>query len=145
MDGKTVRGARRADGRRPTCWPRCTTHPRVLAQRQVDGGPASRRGSQPLLAGWTWPARWSPPTRCTPTADAADYLVASKGRTTCSSSRPTSPACCHRCQRLPWHRVPVLDPTATAATAASSCAPSGPHRRTGFGFPHAGQILRVGR
>jgi hypothetical protein len=136
VDGKTLRGATRDDGRQvhllaamehATC--------AVLAQRPVHGTPGEVPGLVPLRPAWTWPARSSPPTRSTRTQrrrvpghrQAGHYLLVVK------ANQPTLPA---RCAAIPWQGVPVATVPATAATAASSCAPSrwsrckGPGSRT---------------
>jgi hypothetical protein len=53
---------------------------------------------------------------------------------------PTSPPCWPRCQRLPWHRVPVLDTSRDRGHGRIE-------RRTlkavtvhHFGFPHTAQV-----
>jgi DDE_Tnp_1-associated len=69
VDGKTLRGARRAaDGRQVHLLAAMDHATRaVLAQRQVDGALARFPASSRCWPASTLPARWSPPTRCKPT------------------------------------------------------------------------------
>jgi hypothetical protein len=58
-------------------------------------------------------------------AEAAEVLVAKQAHYLLVV-KANQPTLLDRCARLAWHRVPVLVRPATAATAASSCAPSRP-------------------
>ena len=102
----------------------------VLAQRQVDGAPGEVPAFRPCWPTWTSPAWWSPPTRCTPTPTRPSSWWPASRRTTCSSSRPTSPRCWPAAPAWPGTASPCWTAPATAATAASSCAPSKPSRCT---------------
>jgi DDE_Tnp_1-associated len=96
VDGKAVRGTRHASGdgqavhllrqpiRRPArCWPK-----RRWMARPTKS-PASRR----CWHRWTWPGRWSPPMRCTPSESTPSSWSPARRRITSWPSRTTSPAC----------------------------------------------------
>src|SRR4029450_8689383 len=58
----------------------------------------------------TWPTRSSPPTHSAH-ADAAELLVTSKQAHYLFQVKANQPTLLARCQRRPWHRVPVADRT----------------------------------
>jgi len=149
VDGKTLRGARaptRGDGR-PVHLLAAMEHATraVLAQRQVGGAPEEVTAFAPLLAPLDLAEVVVTPMRSRPTRRPPSSWWPKSTRTTCSRSRPTQPTLLDRCQRLPWHRVPVLDRTRDRGHGRIELRTLKAVSIHHFGFPHAAQILQVTR
>jgi hypothetical protein len=140
VDGKTLRGARRATDDRQVPLLAAMDHATraVLAQQQVGGAPEEVPAFQPLLANLdlagtvvTADALHTHPT-------AAEFLVATKQATTCSRSRPISPRCWTAAPAWPGIVSPSWTAPATAPTVGSRCEPSRWSRSAGSGsrMPH---------
>jgi predicted transposase YbfD/YdcC len=148
VDGKTLRGAHPPDGDgRPVHLLAAMEHASrtVLAQRQVGGAPEEVPALQPLLDGLDLAGAVVTADALHTHADAAEFLVAGKQAHYLFTVKANQPTLLARCQRLPWHRVPVLDTTRDRGHGRIE------HRTLKvvtvhqFGFPHISQILQVTR
>jgi hypothetical protein len=112
VDGKTLRGARAADGR-PVHLLACMDHASrtVLAQRQVGGAPEEVPVFQPLLDGLDLAGAVITADALQTRPQAAEFLVTRMHAHYLFTVKANQPTLLDRCQRLPWHRVPVLDCT----------------------------------
>jgi hypothetical protein len=101
------------------------------------------------LSPWTWPAWWSPPTRCGPTTRPPGFLVTGKQAHYLLVVKANQPTLLDRCRRLPWHNVPVGDRTRDRAHGRIELRTlkvvSVQGFGFGFGFPHAAQVIQVTR
>jgi predicted transposase YbfD/YdcC len=76
---------------------------------------------------------------------AAEFLVSEKHAHYLFGVKANQPTLLARCQRLPWHRVPVLDRTGDRGhgrVEVRTLKAVSVHR---FGFPHAAQVLQITR
>ena len=73
--------------------------------------------------------------------EAAEFLVGEKHVHYLFTVNANQPTLLAQCQRLPWHRVPVLDRTRDRLELRTLKAVS-VYR---FGFPHTAQVLQVTR
>ena len=134
VDGKTLRGAKRGDGRQVHLLAAMDHTTRaVLAQRQVDGAPGEVPAFQPLLVDLDLAGVVVTADALQTHPDAAEFLVTGKQAHYLLSSRPTSPRCWTDAPAWPGIASPSWTAPATAATAASSCAPSRPSPSTTSG------------
>jgi len=83
----------------------------VLAQRQVDGAPGEVPAFAPLLAGLDLAGAVVTADALHTHPAAAEFLVAGKQAHYLFMVKANQPSLLDRCQRLAWHRVPVLDRT----------------------------------
>jgi predicted transposase YbfD/YdcC len=148
IDGKTLRGARGAgaDGR-PAHLLACMDHTTraVLTQRQVGGAPQEVPAFAPLLADLDLAGTVVTADALQTHPEAAEFLVGDKHAHYLFCVKANQPTLLARCQRLPWHRVPVLDRTRDRGHGrieVRTLKAVSVHR---FGFPHAAQILQVTR
>jgi len=147
VDGKTLRGARRAaDGRQGHLLAAMDHATRaVLAQRQVDGAPGEVPGFQPLLAGLDLAGAVVTADALQTHPDAAEFLVTQKQAHYLFTVKANQPTLLDRCAALAWHHVPA---PATARDRGHGRI----ELRTlkvvtvhHFGFPHTAQVLQVTR
>jgi predicted transposase YbfD/YdcC len=148
VDGKTLRGARGAgaDGR-PAHLLACMDHATraVLTQRQVGGAPEEVPAFAPLLAPLDLAGTVVTADALQTHPEAAEFLVSEKHAHYLFCVKANQPTLLARCQRLPWHRVPVLDRTGDRGhgrVEVRTLKAVSVHR---FGFPHAAQVLQVTR
>jgi predicted transposase YbfD/YdcC len=148
VDGKTLRGARDAAGDgRPVHLLACMDHTTraVLAQQQVGGAPEEVPGFRPLLADLDLRGVVVTADALHTHPGAAEFLVTGKQAHYLFTVKANQPTLLARCQRLPWHRVPVADRTRDQAHGRIE------HRTLKvvtvhhLGFPHAAQVLQVTR
>jgi predicted transposase YbfD/YdcC len=135
-----------ADGRRVHLLA-CMDHTSrtVLAQRQVGGAPEEVPAFQPLLDGLDLAGAVVTADALHTHPDAAEFLVAGKQAHYLFTVKANQPTLLARCQRLPWHRVPVLDATRDRGHGRIEhriLKAVTVHR---FGFPHTAQVLQVTR
>jgi predicted transposase YbfD/YdcC len=147
VDGKTLRGARRATDDRQVPLLAAMDHATraVLAQQQVGGAPEEVPAFQPLLANLdlagtvvTADALHTHPT-------AAEFLVATKQAHYLFTVKANQPTLLDRCAGLAWHRVPELDRTRDRAHGRVEVRTLKVVSVSRFGFPHAAQVVQVTR
>jgi hypothetical protein len=141
VDGKTLRGANRDDGRQVHLLAAMDHATRaVLAQRHVDGAPGrGPRAWSRCWPAWTWPVSWSPPTRSRPTPTPPGFLVTGKQAHYLLVVKANQPTLLGRCARLAWQRVPVLDRTRDHAHGRVELRTLKAVTVHHFGLPHAAQ------
>jgi predicted transposase YbfD/YdcC len=148
IDGKTLRGARGAgaDGR-PAHLLACMDHTTraVLTQRQVGGAPQEVPAFAPLLADLDLAGTVVTADALQTHPEAAEFLVGDKHAHYLFCVKANQPTLLARCQRLPWHRVPVLDRTRDRGHGRIEVRTLKAVSVHHFGFPHAAQILQVTR
>jgi predicted transposase YbfD/YdcC len=83
----------------------------VLAQRQVAGAPEEVPAFQPLLAPLDLAGVVVTTDALQTHPEAAEFLVREHHAHYLLVVKANQPLLLDRCQRLPWHRVPVLDRT----------------------------------
>ena len=147
VDGKTLRGARTAGDGRPVHLLAAMDHATraVLAQHQVGGAPEEVPAFAPLLAGLNLAGVVITADALHTHADAAEFLVAGKQAHYLFTVKANQPTLLARCQRLAWHRVPVLDRTRDRAHGRIEVRTLKVVTVGHVGFPHAAQILQVTR
>jgi predicted transposase YbfD/YdcC len=147
-DGKTLRGARGAgaDGR-PAHLLACMDHATraVLAQRQVAGAPEEVPAFQPLLAPLDLAGVVVTTDALQTHPEAAEFLVREHHAHYLFVVKANQPLLLDRCQRLPWHRVPVLDRTRDRGHGRIEVRTLKVVSVHHVGFPHAAQVLQVTR
>jgi hypothetical protein len=113
VDGKTLRGATDAYGRRVHLLAAMDHTTRaVLAQRQVDGAPGEVPSFQPLLADLDLAGVVVTADALQTHREAAEYLVTTKQAHYLFVVKANQPTLLARCAALSWHRVrPELDRT----------------------------------
>jgi predicted transposase YbfD/YdcC len=143
VDGKTLRGARRAGDGRQVHLLACMDHATrtMLAQRQVDGAPGEVPGFQRLLRDLDLAGVVVTADALHTHPGAAEFLVAGKQAHYLFTVKANQPTLLDRCARLPWHNVPVLDRAHGRVELRSLKAVTVNH----VGFPHAAQVLQVTR
>jgi DDE family transposase len=146
VDGKTLRGAKRDDGRQVHLLAAMDHATRtVLAQRQVDGAPGEVGGLAPLLAHLDLAGAVVTADALQTHPDAAEFLVAGKQAHYLFTVKANQPTLLDRCARLAWHRVPVLDRTRDRAHGRVELRTLKAVTVHHFGFPHAAQVIQVTR
>ena len=145
VDGKTLRGAKR-DGRQVHLLAAMDHTTRaVLAQRQVDGAPGEVPGLRPLLADLDLADVVVTADALQTHPDAAEFLVTGKQAHYLLVVKANQPTLLDRCERLVWHRVPVLDRTLDRAHGRVELRTLKVVTVHHFGFPHAAQVIQVTR
>jgi predicted transposase YbfD/YdcC len=148
VDGKTLRGAHGAgaDGRRAHLLA-CMDHTSraVLAQRQVAGAPQEVPAFAPLLADLDLAGTVVTADALQTHPEAAEFLVGEQHAHYLFVVKANQPLLLARCQRLPWHRVPVLDRTRDRGHGRVEIRTLKTVSVHHFGFPHAAQVLQVTR
>jgi predicted transposase YbfD/YdcC len=148
IDGKTLRGARGAgaDGR-PAHLLACMDHATraVLAQRQVAGAPEEVPAFAPLLAPLDLAGAVVTADALQTHPEAAEFLVGEQHAHYLLVVKANQPLLLARCQRLPWHRVPVLDRTGDRGHGRVEIRTLKAVSVHHFGFPHTAQVLQVTR
>jgi predicted transposase YbfD/YdcC len=148
VDGKTLRGARGAgaDGR-PAHLLACMDHTSraVLAQRQVAGAPEEVPAFVPLLEPLDLAGVVVTADALQTHPEAAEFLVCEQRAHYLFVVKANQPLLLARCQRLPWHRVPVLDRTRDRGHGRIEVRTLKAVSVHHLGFPHAAQVLQVTR
>jgi predicted transposase YbfD/YdcC len=147
VDGKTLRGAKRApDGRQVHLLAAMDHTTRtVVAQHQVDGAPGEVPGFRPLLADLDLADTVVTADALQTHHDAAEFLVAVKQAHYLFTVKANQPILLKRCAELAWHRVPVLDRTRDQAHGRVELRTLKAVTVHHFGFPHAAQVVQVTR
>jgi predicted transposase YbfD/YdcC len=150
VDGKTVRGAHTqtlgGDGR-PVHLLAAMDHTTrtVLTQCQVGGAPEEVPAFQPLLAGIDLAGAVVTADALHTHPEAAEFLVTGKRAHYLFQVKANQPTLLARCQRLPWHRVPVLDRTRDRGHGRVELRTLKAVTVHHFGFPRAAQVIQVTR
>lgn len=146
VDGKTLRGARRGDGRQVHLLAAMDHATRaVLAQRRVDGAPGEVPGLVPLLADLDLAGVVITADALHTHADAAEYLVTGKQAHYLLTVKANQPTLLDRCAAIPWRDVPVADRTRDRGHGRVELRTLKAVTVDHFGFPHAAQVLQVTR
>jgi predicted transposase YbfD/YdcC len=146
VDGKTLRGARNAQGRQVHLLAAMDHTTRaVLAQRQVDGAPGEVPALRPLLADLDLAGVVVTADALQTHRDAAEFLVTRKQAHYLFTVKANQPTLLDRCAALPWHRVPVADRTRDQAHGRAELRTLKAVTVNHFGFPHAAQVVQVTR
>jgi predicted transposase YbfD/YdcC len=148
VDGKTLRGARRAGGDgRPVHLLAAMDHQSrtVLAQHQVGGAPEEVPAFAPLLDGLDLAGVVVTADALQTHPEAAEFLVTSKHAHYLFVVKANQPTLLDRCTRLPWHRVPVADRTRDRGHGRIEIRTLKAVSVKRFGFPHASQVIQVTR
>ena len=146
VDGKTLRGAKRDDGRQVHLLAAMDHATRaVRAQRPVDGAPGEVPGFQPLLAGLDLAGVVVTADALHTHPGAAEFLVTGKQAHYLLTVKANQPTLLGRCERLAWHNVPVLDRTRDRAHGRVELRTLKAVTVGHFGFPHAAQVVQVTR
>jgi predicted transposase YbfD/YdcC len=150
VDGKTLRGARTrtAGGEgRPVHLLAAMDHTSraVLAQQQVGGAPEEVPAFAPLLAPLDLAGAVVTADALQTHPEAAEFLVRDKRAHYLFVVKANQPTLLARCQRLPWHRVPVLDRTRDRGHGRIELRTLKAVTVGHFGFPHAAQVIQVTR
>jgi predicted transposase YbfD/YdcC len=148
VDGKTLRGAHPPDGDgRPVHLLAAMDHTSraVLAQRQVGGAPEEVPAFGPLLALLDLADVVVTTDALQTHPEAAEFLVTGKRAHYLFVVKANQPTLLDRCQRLPWHRVPVLDRTRDRGHGRIEVRTLKVVSVHQFGLPHAAQVLQVTR
>jgi len=150
VDGKTLRGAKRDDGRQVHLLAAMEHATRaVLAQRPVDGAPGEVPGLVPLLAGLDLAGAVITADALHTHPSTAEFLVTGKQAHYLLVVKGNQPTLLARCAAIPWQDVPVADRTRDRTRDRA-------HGRIELrtlkavtvghvGFPHAAQVLQVTR
>jgi predicted transposase YbfD/YdcC len=118
---------------------------RVLGQRAVNGAPGEVPGFQPLLADLDLAGAVVTADALHAHAEAAQFLVTTKGADYLFTVKANQPILLNRCARLAWQQVPVLDRTRHRAHGRVEIRTLKAVTVRGLGFPHASQVLQVTR
>jgi hypothetical protein len=148
VDGKTLRGTRApgGDGRPVHLLAAMDYTSRVvLAQHQVGGAPEEVPGFRPLLADLGLAGVVVTTDALHTHPDAAEFLVADKQAHYLFQVKANQPTLLAHYQRLPWHRVPVVDRTRDQAHGRIEHRTLKAVTVGRFGFPHAAQVLQATR
>jgi predicted transposase YbfD/YdcC len=146
VDGKTLRGARGKNGRQVHLLAAMEHATRaVLAQHQVNGAPGEVPGLKPLLEALELTGAVVTADALHTHAEAAAFLVGVKHADYLLTVKANQPTLLDRCQRLAWHRVPVLDRTRDQAHGRVELRTLKAVSVRGFGFPHVAQVLQITR
>jgi predicted transposase YbfD/YdcC len=148
VDGKTLRGAHPADGDgRPVHLLAAMDHQRrmVLAQRRVGGAPEEVPAFAPLLAPLDLSGVVVTADALQTHPQAAEFLVTRKQAHYLLVVKANQPMLLERCQRLPWHRVPVANRTRDRGHGRIEVRTLKAVSVRHLGFPHAAQVIQVTR
>ena len=147
VDGKTLRGARRAPDGRQVHLPAAMDHATraVLAQRHVDGAPGEVPGLVPLLADLDLAGACVTADALHTHADAAELLATTKQADYLFTVKANQPTLLDRCAAIPWQDVPVGGRTHDRGHGRVELRTLKAVTVNHFGFPHAAQVLQVTR
>jgi predicted transposase YbfD/YdcC len=145
VDGKTVRGARRADGTQVHLLAAMTGTGLVTAQREVDGKTNEITVFRPMLAGLdladtvvTFDALHSQTAH-------ARFLVEDKNAHYIAVIKANQPLLHQRLKRLPWRDVPLLGKTRATAHGRDEIRRVKTATVADLDFPHAAQAVQIVR
>jgi predicted transposase YbfD/YdcC len=145
VDGKTVRGARRADGTQVHLLAAMTGTGLVTAQREVDGKNNEITVFRPMLAGLdladtvvTFDALHSQTAH-------ARFLVEDKNAHYIAVIKANQPLLHQRLKRLPWRDVPLLGKTRATAHGRDEIRRVKTATVADLDIPHAAQAVQIVR
>jgi predicted transposase YbfD/YdcC len=142
---QTLRGARR-NGRQVHLLAAIDHATRAVpAQRQVDGAPEEVPAFAPLLAPLDLAGVVVTADALQTHPEAAEFLVCEQHAHYLLVVKANQALLLARCQRLPWHRVPVLDRNRDRGHGRVEIRTLKAVSVHHFGFPHAAQVLQVTR
>jgi predicted transposase YbfD/YdcC len=146
VDGKTLRGATRPEGR-PVHLLAAMDHATgaVLAQRQVDGAPEEVTGFRPLLADLDLADVVVTADALHTKRDAAEFLVTNKHAHYLFTVKGNQPSLHAQLRALPWRQIPVLDRTRDRGHGRVETRTLKVATVPGLDFPHATQALQITR
>jgi predicted transposase YbfD/YdcC len=146
VDGKTLRGSRtRTDRAVHLLAAKEHTNHAVLAQQHVNGAPGEVPGLIPLLDGLDLVEVVVTADALHTHADAAEHLVTTHRAHYLFTVKANQPTLLDRCQRLTWHRVPVLARARDRGHGRIEQRTLKVVSVTGLGFPHAAQVIQITR
>ncbi|MFD4941961.1 ISAs1 family transposase [Streptomyces sp. NPDC058409] len=145
MDGKSVRGAVRADGRRVHLLSALRGDGVVLAQREVDAKSNEITAFRPLLDPLDLTGAVVTFDALLTQTDHARFLVEEKGAHYIAVLKGNHPTLHALVKNLPWKEVPLMDRTRTAAHGRDEIRRLKAVTVPGLPFPHADQALQIVR
>ncbi|MGK5446737.1 ISAs1 family transposase [Streptomyces radiopugnans] len=145
VDGKSLRGAIRADGRRVHLLSALRGDGIVLTQREVDAKSNEITAFRPLLDPLDLTGAVVTFDALLTQTDHAKFLVEEKGAHYIAVLKGNHPTLHTLVKDLPWKEVPLMDRTRTAAHGRDEIRSLKAVTVPGLPFPHAGQALQIVR
>ncbi|WP_329138242.1 ISAs1 family transposase [Streptomyces sp. NBC_01476] len=145
VDGKSLRGAVRADGRRVHLLSALRGDGVVLAQREVGAKSNEITAFRPLLAPLDLTGAVVTFDALLTRTDHAKFLVEEKDAHCIAVLKGNHPNLHALVKDLPWKDVPLMDRTRTAAHGRDEIRGLKTVTVPGLPFPHAGQALQIVR
>ncbi|MER5852415.1 ISAs1 family transposase [Streptomyces sp. NPDC002012] len=145
VDGKSVRGALRADGRRVHLLSALRGDGVVLAQREVDAKSNEITAFRPLLDPLDLTGAVVTFDALLTQTDHARFLVEEKDAHYIAVLKGNHPTLHALVKNLPWKEVPLMDRTRTAAHGRDEIRRLKAVTVPGLPFPHADQALQIVR
>ncbi|WP_405590057.1 ISAs1 family transposase [Streptomyces sp. NBC_01190] len=145
VDGKSLRGAVRADGRRVHLLSALRGDGIVLAQREVDAKSNEITAFRPLLAPLDLTGAVVTFDALLTQTDHAKFLVEEKGAHYIAVLKGNHPTLHALVKDLPWKEIPLMDRTRTTAHGRDEIRRLKAVTVPGLPFPHAGQALQIVR
>lgn len=145
VDGKSLRGAIRADGRRVHLMSALRSDGIVLAQREVDAKSNEITAFRPLLEPLDLTGAVVTFDALLTQTDHAKFLVEEKNAHYIAVLKGNHPTLHALVKDLPWKEVPLMDRTRTAAHGRDEIRRLKAVTVPRLPFPHAGQALQIVR
>ncbi|MFE0646950.1 ISAs1 family transposase, partial [Streptomyces sp. NPDC058877] len=145
VDGKTLRGAIRDDGRRVHLLSTLRGDGIVIAQREVDAKSNEITAFRPLLDPLDLTGAVVTFDALLTQTDHAKYLVEEKDAHYIAVLKGNHPTLHTLVKDLPWKEVPLMDRTRTAAHGRDEIRRLKAVTAPRLPFPHAGQALQIVR
>jgi predicted transposase YbfD/YdcC len=145
VDGKSLRGAIRADGRRVHLLSALRGDGIVLAQREVDAKSNEITAFRPLLEPLDLTGAVVTFDALLTQTDHAKFLVEEKNAHYIAVLKGNHPTLHALVKELPWKEVPLMDRTRTAAHGRDEIRRLKAVTVPRLPFPHAGQALQIVR
>jgi predicted transposase YbfD/YdcC len=145
VDGKSLRGATRADGRRVHLISALRGDGIVLAQREVDAKSNEITAFRPLLEPLDLTGAVVTFDALLTQTDHAKFLVEEKGAHYIAVLKGNHPTLHTLVKDLPWREVPLMDRTRTAAHGRDEIRRLKAVTVPRLPFPYAGQALQIVR
>jgi predicted transposase YbfD/YdcC len=145
VDGKSLRGALRADGRPVHLISALRNDGIVLAQREVDAKHNEITAFRPLLEPLDLPGAVVTFDALLTQTDHAKFLVEEKNAHYIAVLKANHPNLHTLVKDLPWKDIPLMDRTRTAAHGRDEIRRLKAVTVPGLPFPHAAQALQIVR